>query len=135
MNFLESGFDGEHVVNLKIAPHALIVDIVLQGLRDFRRLLGQLLREICERGDCHAEFVIKLVDYGVIAPLDEVPEVRQWKFDVAALSRLQKALRLQRDLKLNLPGLAMSLELLDEVQDMRREVDRLNQRIRQLMGE
>ncbi|HAC28723.1 MAG TPA: molecular chaperone, partial [Marinobacter hydrocarbonoclasticus] len=32
-------------------------------------------------------------------------------------------------------GLAMSLELLDEVQDMRREVDRLNQRIRQLMGE
>ena len=93
------------------------------------------LREICERGGCHAEFVIKLVDYGVIAPLDEVPEVRQWKFDVAALSRLQKALRLQRDLKLNLPGLAMSLELLDEVQDMRREVDRLNQRIRQLMGE
>ena len=93
------------------------------------------LREICERGDCHAEFVIKLVDYGVIAPLDEVPEVRQLKFDVAALSRLQKALRLQRDLKLNLPGLAMSLELLDEVQDMRREVDRLNQRIRQLMGE
>lgn len=93
------------------------------------------LQEVCERGDCHAEFVIKLVDYGVIAPLDEVPEMRQWQFDVAALSRLQKALRLQRDLKLNLPGLAMSLELLDEVQDMRREVDRLNQRIRQLMGE
>lgn len=93
------------------------------------------LREICERGDCHAEFVIKLVDYGVISPLDEVPEMRQWQFDVAALSRLRKALRLQRDLKLNLPGLAMSLELLDEVQDMRREVDRLNQRIRQLMGE
>lgn len=93
------------------------------------------LREICERGNCHAEFVIKLVDYGVIAPLDEVPEMRQWQFDVAALSRLRKALRLQRDLKLNLPGLAMSLELLDEVQDMRREVDRLNQRIRQLMGE
>lgn len=93
------------------------------------------LREICERGDCHAEFVIKLVNYGVITPLQELSEVRQWQFDVAALQRLQKALRLQRDLKLNLPGLAMSLELLDEVQDMRREVNRLNQRIRQLMGE
>src|SRR5690554_7356408 len=79
------------------------------------------LREICERGDCHAEFVIKLVNYGVITPLQELPEVRQWQFDVAALQRLQKALRLQRDLKLNLPGLAMSLELLDQVQDMRRE--------------
>lgn len=93
------------------------------------------LREICERGDCHAEFVIKLVNYGVIAPLDDVPEKHRWQFNVAALNRLQKAMRLKRDLRLNLPGLAMSLELLDEVQDMRREVERLNQRIRQLMGE
>ena len=68
------------------------------------------LREICEHGECHAEFVIKLVDYGIIAPVKEVPEARQWQFDVAALSRLRKAQRLQRDLKMNLPGLAMSLE-------------------------
>ncbi|HLV78513.1 MAG TPA: chaperone modulator CbpM [Marinobacter sp.] len=93
------------------------------------------LHEICERGACHAEFVIKMVNYGVITPLQEAAEVRQWQFDTAALHRLQKALRLQRDLKLNLPGLAMSLELLDEVQGMRREIDRLNQRIRQLTGE
>ncbi|MGC8120141.1 chaperone modulator CbpM [Marinobacter sp. VGCF2001] len=91
-------------------------------------------REICERGACHGEFVIKLVNYGVIAPLDDTPEAVQWQFDAASLNRLQKALRLQRDLKLNLPGLAMSLELLDEVQEMRREVARLNQRIRQLGG-
>ncbi|MAO12601.1 MULTISPECIES: chaperone modulator CbpM [Marinobacter] len=93
------------------------------------------LREICERGDCHAEFVIKLVSYGIIAPVDDVPEARQWQFDVDALARLQKAMRLQRDLKLNLPGLAVSLDLLDEVQDMRREIARLNQQLRQLMDE
>lgn len=93
------------------------------------------LRDICERGECPAEFVIKLVSYGIIAPVEDVPEVRQWRFDVAALARLRKAQRLQRDLKMNLPGLAMSLELLDEIQEMRREVDRLNQQLRQLMGE
>ncbi len=93
------------------------------------------LREVCERGDCHAEFVIKLVDYGIIDPVEEQPEALQWQFDMAALNRLQKAMRLQRDLKLNLPGLAVSLDLLDELQDMRREVNRLNQRVRQLMGE
>ena len=93
------------------------------------------LREVCERGECHAEFVIKLVDYGIIEPLEVSPESRQWHFDIAALSRLRKAQRLQRDLKMNLPGLAMSLELLDEVEDMRREVARLNHRISQLMGE
>lgn len=93
------------------------------------------LREICERGDCHAEFVIKLVNYGVIAPVEESPEARQWQFDLDALARLRKAQRLQRDLKMNLPGLAMSLELLDEVQEMRREVDRLNRQLRHFLGE
>lgn len=93
------------------------------------------LREVCERGDCHAEFVIKLVNYGVIAPVEESPEARQWQFDLDALARLRKAQRLQRDLKMNLPGLAMSLELLDEVQEMRREVDRLNRQLRQFLGD
>lgn len=93
------------------------------------------LREVCERGECHAEFIIELVDYGIIAPLDEAAEARQWSFDLAALARLRKAQRLQRDLKLNLPGLAMSLELLDEVEDMRREVQRLQRQLRQLTGD
>lgn len=84
------------------------------------------LREICERGECHAEFVIKLVSYGVISPVNDTPNTGDWAFDLQALARLRKAQRLQRDLKINLPGLAMSLDLLDEVRDMRREVDRLN---------
>ena len=91
------------------------------------------LREICERGNCHAEFVIELVDYGIIVPQDEAPEAQQWQFDVATLSRLRKALRLQRDLKMNLPGLAMSLDLLDELEDMRREVARLSHQLEHLV--
>ncbi|MDI9244555.1 chaperone modulator CbpM [Marinobacter sp. CHS3-4] len=91
------------------------------------------LHEICERGGCHAEFVIKLVNYGVIAPVEETTESRQWQFDLQTLARLRKAMRLQRDLKMNLPGLAMSLELLDEVQDMRRELDRLHRQLEQFM--
>ena len=109
--------------------HILTVEVFDQNGSTFT------LREICERGECHAEFVIKLVDCGIIAPLDDSPEAWQWQFDLAALNRLRKAQRLQRDLKMNLPGLAMSLELLDEVEEMRREVARLNHRIRQLMGE
>lgn len=93
------------------------------------------LRELCERGNCHAEFVIKLVSYGVLTPVEESPQVRSWSFDAVALNRLHKAQRLQRDLKLNLPGLAMTLDLLDEVNDMRREVDRLNRRLAQFMRE
>lgn len=93
------------------------------------------LHEICERGECHAEFVIKLVSYGIISPVEPETETRHWLFDVASLARLHKARRLQRDLKMNLPGLAMSLDLLDEVHSMRREVERLNRRLEQLTGE
>ncbi|SFM67936.1 chaperone modulator CbpM [Marinobacter zhejiangensis] len=92
------------------------------------------LREFCERGEVHAEFVIKLVNYGVISPVEE-GEVREWCFDLPALARLRKAQRLQRDLDLNVPGLAMSLDLLDDVQSLRREVERLNHQLRQLMGD
>ncbi|MFW5825132.1 MAG: chaperone modulator CbpM [Marinobacter sp.] len=91
------------------------------------------LREICERGECHAEFVIKLVSHGVISPVTESTDARDWDFDLQALARLRRALRLQRDLKINLPGLAMSLELLDEVHEMRREVDRLNHLLAQFI--
>lgn len=92
------------------------------------------LREFCERGDVHAEFVIKLVNYGVISPVSE-GEITDWSFDLPALARLRKAQRLQRDLDINVPGLAMSLDLLDDVQQLRREVERLNRQLRQLMGD
>ncbi|WP_228160509.1 MULTISPECIES: chaperone modulator CbpM [Marinobacter] len=90
------------------------------------------LREICERGDVPAEFVIKLVNHGVITPVEDGP-VSGWSFDAVALTRLRKAQRLQRDLKINVPGLAMSLELLDEMTELRREVERLHQQLRQFM--
>ncbi|MCH8498254.1 MAG: chaperone modulator CbpM [Marinobacter sp.] len=90
--------------------------------------------EFCERGEVHGEFVVKLVNYGVIAPVRECVK-SEWCFDLAALQRLRKAQRLQRDLKMNLPGLALSLELLDDVNRLEREVQQLRQQLRQLLGE
>lgn len=90
-------------------------------------------RELCEHTGVHGEFVVKLVSYGIISPLRDC-SVADWSFDLNALVRLQKAQRLQRDLKINLPGLAMSLDLLEDVHSLRREVDRLNQQLRQFTG-
>lgn len=92
------------------------------------------LHEICERGGVRSEFIVELVEYGVIAPLSTA-EDRQWAFDAAALARLQRALRLQRDLEINLPGLAVSLDLLDEIQQLRRKVDLLDRQLKQLDGD
>lgn len=47
----------------------------------------------------------------------------EWRFSGAALRRARTALRLQRDLEINLAGVALVLELLDELEQLRRELD------------
>jgi chaperone modulatory protein CbpM len=62
----------------------------------------------------HAEWVIELVEEGVIAPVRASGPV--WRFSATSVVRVQKAQRLQRDLGVNLPGVALALELLDRIE-------------------
>ncbi|MDX1696033.1 MAG: chaperone modulator CbpM [Ketobacteraceae bacterium] len=81
------------------------------------------LREVCERCGMHAEQVIEFVDFGIAEP--EGNSARDWHFTAAQLFRLNRALRLQRDLDINLPGLALALDLLEEIDALRSEVQSL----------
>jgi chaperone modulatory protein CbpM len=76
------------------------------------------LREMCRICGVHAEFLLALVDEGVIAPRPTEPQ--RWQFDGVAVVRVQRAVRLQQDLGVNLPGIALALELLDELEALRR---------------
>lgn len=87
------------------------------------------LDEICERCGLHAERIIEMVEYGIVTPSKPA---QHWQFNATALLRLHRAQRLQRDLELNLPGLALSLDLLDEVESLRGEIAALKQRLQQL---
>jgi chaperone modulatory protein CbpM len=88
------------------------------------------LSEVCERCGLHAELIAEMVEYGIIAPIESAQP--RWQFTATALLRLHRAQRLQRDLELNLPGLALSLELLDEVASLRSEISALKHRLQQL---
>jgi chaperone modulatory protein CbpM len=61
----------------------------------------------------HAEWVLELVQEGVLEPLG--PGGPQWRFAATSVVRIKKAQRLQRDLGVNLPGIALALELLDRI--------------------
>lgn len=90
--------------------------------------LSLTLRDMCRICGVHAEFLMALVDEGVIAPQSRVrtgprrppAQPAHWHFDGIAVVRVQRAVRLQRDLGVNLPGVALALELLDELEAMRR---------------
>ena len=74
---------------------------------------GELRRAI--RADEH--FVLELIEYGVIEPIDGRQERL---FHGEALLRAHRARRLMRDLGVNLPGAALALDLLDELDRLRR---------------
>lgn len=81
------------------------------------------LLETCRVCGVSAELVIDMVSEGVAEPEGTRP--RDWRFTGIALGRLQSALRLQRDLGVNLAGAALALELLDEVEQLRRACRRM----------
>lgn len=62
------------------------------------------------------EQIIELVAEGVIEP--EYHQ-RNWAFPSTQLRRVGKAVRLQRDLEVNAAGVALILDLLEEIEELR----------------
>ena len=75
------------------------------------------LAELTRACAVHAELIIELVEEGVLAPIGREPH--RWRFTGAHMRRARMALRLQRDLGVNLAGAALALQLLDEVEALR----------------
>ena len=74
------------------------------------------LEDLCRQCAVSRQRIVELVDEGVVSV--DVTRV-EWRFDLAALRRVRTALRLQRDLEINLAGVAVVLDLLDEVKQLR----------------
>jgi chaperone modulatory protein CbpM len=64
--------------------------------------------------------IVELVEEGVLSVIEV--EASEWRFPGAALRRARTAVRLQRDLEINLPGVALALELMEELERLRREL-------------
>jgi len=78
--------------------------------------LGELSRA-CR---VHAEWLVELVEQGILEPSGS--ELREWRFSGTSIARVLRAHRLQRDLGVNLAGVALALDLLDEISRLRRRV-------------
>ena len=78
------------------------------------------LDDFCEICQVTVESVYELVDYGVLNPVGA--SSTEWRFPTQAIIQARRALRLQRDLELNLAGIALALELLDDNERLRREL-------------
>lgn len=75
------------------------------------------LGQLCHSCGVHAEWITRLVEVGVLEPV--APGEAQWRFAASLLPRVHTARRLARDLELNAAGIALALELMDEIRQLR----------------
>ncbi len=78
------------------------------------------LADVCRACAVHAEYIIELVEEGVLAPAGREPA--SWRFTGIHMHRATVSLRLQRDLGVNLAGVALAFQLLDEVEALRARI-------------
>ena len=88
-------------------------------LDDIQLTLG----ELCRACQVHADQVIELVDEGILEPQGE--ELTLWRFQATSIRRIHCVQRLRSDLGVNIAGAALALELLDEIDQMRNKLMRL----------
>ena len=81
------------------------------------------VEQVCRMCEISLERLAAFVEFGVLKPAGHAPD--EWIFPPHALMQTRRAVRLQRDLDLEMPGLALALDLLEEVAELRREIQHL----------
>lgn len=84
------------------------------------RVVSYTLAEVCEICQVTVDHIYELIDYGVLDPVGT--SSAEWRFSTRSIVQARRAVRLQRDLELNLAGIALSPDLLDENARLRREL-------------
>lgn len=79
--------------------------------------------ELCQSCSVRRETIVSMVEEGILSPVSRSDAT--YRFTGVNVKRALRATRLQRDLDLNLPGVALALDLIEEI-------DRLRERLREL---
>ena len=83
------------------------------------------IADLCRMFAVEERHIIELVEEGVLGTRGEVSVIEidktEWRFHGTEVRRARIALRLERDLGINVAGVALVLELLEELEELRRE--------------
>jgi chaperone modulatory protein CbpM len=80
------------------------------------------LAELCQASCAPEDHVIAWVFEGVLVPVGDQPQ--NWQFTGQSLRRTRLALSFARDLEINPAGIALALDLLDEIALLRAQLQR-----------
>lgn len=92
------------------------------------RLIMQLnMDEFCQCAGLPQRVLLEIVEHGILEPNGQTQA--QWRFGSNALPIAKRAYRLQADLQIDWPGVALALQLLDELEQLRAQNSQLSRRL------
>ena len=85
--------------------------------------------EVSELGGVSEGVLRQLLEQGLLRELDTNAWHAQACFDATQLARVQSAARLRNDLGVNVPGVVLALELLDEINQLNQALEILKRHV------
>jgi chaperone modulatory protein CbpM len=79
------------------------------------------LDEFCHYTHTEREIVIEMVEHQLIEPEGDKPE--EWRFDSFSLKRGRIAASFYHDLEINMPGIALALDLLEKIENLQQQLE------------
>lgn len=111
------GMPGERPAETRTEPSAIIID----------EQHALTLAEFSHACAVQAGYIVELVDEGLLTPeTEEEHEPHLWRFASDQMRRARVALRLQNDLGVNLAGVALALQLLDEIETLQQRLNAID---------
>lgn len=81
------------------------------------------LDQLSESAELHPALIEKFIQHGLIEPAaDQAPRLL---FPISSVERLRRIIRIRRDLRVNLAGIAVILEMRQHLEELQKELERL----------
>lgn len=85
------------------------------------------IEEICLATDLPSQTIIEIVELGIIEPGGKHP--KNWVFSTHMITITKRACRLHNDLEIDWPGIALAIDLIDELDQLRAQNRQLLNRL------
>ncbi len=79
------------------------------------------LAEFCRAIRADQEMISEMIEFNLLEP--EGSSIQNWRFDSRCLKRAQIAIRFQRDLEINYQGIALALDLLEQIERLETQLE------------
>jgi len=90
---------------------------VTVGCYMFKSNVFYTTKAVCTRFQLNEDAISEMISWGIAAPVGNKPG--KWAFTEEDCERIGCASRFNKDLEINIPGTALALQLLEEIQNLR----------------